>query len=145
MYLHVGAGARRLPEQLWLLWSLALLVSALGASVALGAKERLAVLPLNGTDTSGVTEGLRKELEAGGRFKVETGAQTVSLIESARDLGLDCGPGDVKCLVKLGVLGELDSLLAPWITADDKGALLELVLIDVAEERSAFCRLAPMK
>lgn len=111
--------------------ALALLI-AVAASAAEAASPRLAVLPLNGTDTSGVAAALREDLGRDGAYRVDTEVDTVGLIRSARDLGLDCGPGDVACLVKLGVLGDVAFILAPWITADEQGASLELVLVDVA-------------
>jgi hypothetical protein len=97
-----------------------------------------AVLPLGGV----VPEGERQAVEALLRLRlqdrgydVRAAAQTASLLDDVKALGLACDGGSIECLVRVGALDGASVILAGSIATDPTGRILELVAVDVQTVR----------
>lgn len=117
-----------------------ILVSLLSAASALAEEGKMALLPL--AQGSGAQEdvlrlegALRASIESITGRSLESPASTRELVESARNLGVDCQPSDLDCLLKLAVLVEIDVLLVPSVSLREDAFKLDLVLID-ADDKS---------
>lgn len=117
--------------------------SAFPPQTAHAAKtERLLILPLEhelGDDAASmrpIEKGFREEAEALQRFHVLPRESSATLLESVRSLGLDCGPGDVECLTKAGVIMELDLLAVLRAARGGERVIVSAILVDVATGRT---------
>jgi hypothetical protein len=122
---------------------LALMVALVFADAAAARKGieqgRVALLPLAGgeranEDVLRLEGALRASIEATTGRPIESLASTRELIESAKNLGVDCGSSDLECLLKLAILVEIDTLLVPSISLREDAFKLDLVLIDPASK-----------
>lgn len=122
--------------------AIALTAAFLLVSEAASAAPALAVLPPTGDAPERLEGALREEIEALGSHAVQPGDTTRAHVQSARDLGLSCAVDDVACLAKLGILAEVQWVVPSRVRRGDRGALLEVVLIDVqaAVERARVTR-----
>lgn len=104
--------------------------------------ERLLILPLEhelGADAASMRpleKRFREEAEALQRFHVLPRESSATLLESVRSLGLDCGPGDVECLTKAGVVMELDLLAVLRAARGGERVIVSAILVDVATGRT---------
>jgi hypothetical protein len=103
------------------------------------AEGKMALLPL--AQGAGAQEdvlrlegALRASIESITGRSLESPASTRELMESARNLGVDCQPSELDCLLKLGVLVEIDVLLVPSVSLREDAFRIDLVLIDAREK-----------
>ena len=115
----------------------AFLAALLCARAATAAPPRLAVLPIAGKgqvlayDLGRIEAALRAEVQKVPGFRVLDGEFTLAQLEAAREMGLRCAGYDVECLVKLGIISEVDLLAVPNAEVLPDGFRVEVTLIDV--------------
>lgn len=118
-----------------------LVVLAGDSALAQGEMQpRLAVLPITGDgvlvdDLGPIEEALRREVTRLQRYRVVDRARTLAELRSARSLGLHCAPFELSCLVRLGLVGEMDLIIAPAATREGRFVAVTLSLVDVTLER----------
>jgi hypothetical protein len=120
--------------------SLIVLCAVLLALPSAASNGRMALLPLSAGSGSSQEDVLRLEgalrasIESVAGRNLESPASTRELIESAANLGVDCQPSDLDCLLKLAVLVEIDVLLVPSVSLSQDAFKLNLANIDAREK-----------
>ena len=97
----------------------------------------IALLPAQGVaeerQRKVIDKAIRSALIAEDSLAVQPAATTRGHIKSTAELGLSCGPSDVMCLQKLGIVAEVEQVLVPEL--DEAGAdgrlPVRLLLVDV--------------
>lgn len=83
-------------------------------------------------DTAALDDELKSAVATLGGYDVVDAKAMGEQLVAARDIGLDCGGGDVDCLAKVGVLAGLDQLVGASLRAAPGGQLdADVFLIDV--------------
>jgi hypothetical protein len=123
-------------------WALVLaaLLPALLAGPANAQSERLAILPIIGEgvlldDLAPIEDQMRKAVEKRGAWNVLSRHHTTRELASARELGLHCGETALGCLVRFGLVAEIDLLIVPRVSESGRFLVVGASLIDVREER----------
>jgi hypothetical protein len=119
--------------------ALVLLVS-LYADEAAAKRARLAILPVTGDgvlidDLAPVEDALRGGAGDLDRYRLLSRENTLAELEGGRELGLHCRPNQTACLVRFGLVAEIDLLIVPRAAQEGSFLLVTASLIDVKEER----------
>lgn len=117
----------------------ALLALGLMPSAADAQGKRTVVILKTTGETTGLPPGqirgsirgtLADELKT---YSVLTEEQSQALVKSAQELELDCKREDRDCLLKLGILGNVDFLIWPVVEKIDGTQVLKVGIFDVSE------------
>jgi hypothetical protein len=113
---------------------------SLVAAPAVAAGERVAILPIKGEgmlldDLGPIEDAMRRAIEDSGQWRVLSRHHTTRELSSARELGLHCSRQQLGCLVRFGLVAEIDLLLVPRASEEGRFFVVGASLIDVREER----------